>query len=53
MTVKMYGEKSQFLRELTVAGTKVRVGSIYRFEHSSTQSFVAKVTGIGPAWEGD
>ena len=53
MTVKMYGIKSQYLRELTVAGTKVEVGNIYRFEHSSKQSFVAKVTGIGPAWEGD
>lgn len=53
MTVEMYGEKSQFLRELVVAGTKVRVGNIYRFEHSSKQSFVAKITGIGPAWEGD
>ena len=53
MTVTMYGSKSQYLRELTVAGTKVRVGNIYRFEHSSKQSFVAKVRGIGPAWEGD
>lgn len=51
--VKMYGDKSQQLREFTVTGTKVKVRSIYRFEHHSKGSFVAKVTGIGPVWEGD